>query len=282
MSQHISISGATVFWSASSATSLAKLTANLASIGLDRFAPSKPSLQVAMKAALTDLFAAPRVLVRPDRTGFSVVEEVQTPLGLRHSTILTVEAAQHHPGGMLVYPATADERDRVMRAIAAQQELVPTASITNMLTAIVKMLGGIALRQTGGIYWIPQCSVAQWAKVVAAVQGAGPNSLYTVTTVADQEGVRAVCDAIRSEMGTELAQLQEDLSSGLNVKGIKTRAAALTGMVERLRAYEDALGITLDDVRQTMCAADTVLIAASGDTGVGGDALGAFGGMDFD
>jgi hypothetical protein len=75
--------------------------------------------------------------------------------------------------------------------------------------------------------------------------------------------------------------LQEELSTGLNAKGIKARAAALSGMVERLRTYEDALGVTLDDVRQTMCAADTVLIAASGSTGVGGDAIGAFG-SDFD
>lgn len=274
-STQISMSGAIVLWSTTVATSREKLETGLASIGLEKFAPAETSPMTALKAALTDLYAGPRKLVRPDRHGFSVVEESQNLLGLTHTVVLT---AQFVRGQLEVYPPA--EQDRVVQAHASQLDLVPVSSITACLTGIVRHLGGIALRQTGGIYWIPARSTGSWAQVTDVVQKAGANTLYSITTQVDAESVRAVCDAINSEMAAEVAQMQSELTEGLTSRAGKNRAAQLSVMCDRLRNYEQSLGITLDTLRGALVTLDQGLMTHAGDQDWGaGSAISAFGSM---
>ena len=272
----ISMSGAIVLWSTTSTTSLDKLTSGLDGIGLGKFAPSQTSPQAALKAAMTDLYAGPRKLIRPDRTGFSVVEETEHPvLGLQHEVVLTALPRM----GQLEVSDPA-EQDRVVNAYAHQLDLVPVASITASLTAIVRHLGGIALRQTGGIYWIPARSTSKWAQVMAVVQSAGANTLYAITTQVDAESVRAVCDAINSEMAAEVAQMQSELADGLSARAGKRRAEQLSSMTDRLRDYEQSLGVTLDTLRGALVTLDQGLMTHAGaDDWGAGSAISAFGSM---
>lgn len=271
----ISMSGAIVLWSTTSTTSLDKLTSGLDGIGLGKFAPSQTSAQTALKFAMTDLYSGPRKLVRPDRSGFSVVEETQGVLGLQHEVVLT---AQFRGGKLEVYPPT--EQDRVASAHAHQLDLVPVAAITACLTGIVRHLGGIALRQTGGIYWIPARSTDAWAQVMSVVQSAGANTLYAITTQVDAESVRAVCDAINSEMAAEVSQMQAELTEGLSARAGKNRAAQLSTMCDRLRDYEQSLGVTLDTLRGALVTLDQGLMTHAGDQDWGaGSAVSAFGSM---
>lgn len=278
---NISISGATVFWRGTSDTEAARLQTNLDNIGLGKYAPRPVGMAHAVKAAMTSLYSKPRTLVRPDRNGFSIVEEEQTTLGLRHKVTLTVEVAQRHPDGMLAYPCEQSERDRLVQQVNAQLGLVPYTALTQCLTEIVRSLGGIALRDSGGIYWIPQCSVARWREVVVAVQASGPVKVYCASMVADQDGVRAVCDSIREEMEREVAQINADFATGLSDKAMRSRASALTAMAKRVREYEAALGVTLDTIRDGLTQTDAALIATSGEP-IGGGVAAAFAGIDFD
>ncbi len=271
----ISLSGAIVLWSTTSTTSLDKLTVGLQSIGLEKFAPNQASPQTALKSAMTDLYAGPRKLVRPDRSGFSVVEETQGVLGLQHEVVLT---AQFRGGKLETYPL--DEQDRVLHAYQHQLDLVPVAAITACLTGIVRHLGGIALRQTGGIYWIPARSMATWAQVMAVVQSAGANTLYSITTQVDAESVRAVCDAIQAEMTSEVAQMQAELTEGLSARAGKRRAEQLASMCDRLREYEQSLGVTLTTLRESLVVLDQGLMTTAGaDDWGAGSAVAAFGSM---
>lgn len=271
----ISMSGAIVLWSTTSTTSLDKLTSGLDGIGLGKFAPSQTSPQAALKAAMTDLYAGPRKLIRPDRNGFSVVEETEHPvLGLQHEVVLTALPRM----GLEVSDPT--EQDRIAQAYTHQLDLVPVASITACLTGIVRHLGGIALRQTGGIYWIPARSTDVWAQVMAVVQAAGANTLYAITTQVDAESVRAVCDAINNEMAAEVAQMQSELADGLSARAGKRRAEQLSSMTDRLRDYEQSLGVTLDTLRGALVTLDQGLMTHAGaDDWGAGSAISAFGSM---
>lgn len=278
---NISISGATVFWRGTSDTEATRLEANLTAIGLGKYAPKPTALNVALKAALTSLYAKPRTLVRPDRNGFSVVEEEQTKLGLSHKTTLTVELTMRGQDGLLIYPAEPGEQARIRQQVKAQLNLVPYSALTQCLTDIVRSLGGVALRDSGGIYWVPQMNVPRWREVVKAVQASGPVKVYCASMVADEDGVRAVCDSIREEMEREVAQISADFASGLSDKAMKSRAASLTAMAKRVREYETALGVTLDALRDGLVQTDAALIATSGEP-LGGGVAAAFAGIDFD
>jgi hypothetical protein len=278
---NISISGATVFWRGTSDTEAARLQTNLTNIGLGKYAPSPVNMGHAVKAAMTSLYSKPRTLVRPDRNGFSIVEEEQTTLGLRHKVTLTVEVAQRHPDGLLAYPCDPPARDRLVSQVKAQLGLVPYTALTQCLTNIVRSLGGVALRDSGGIYWIPQVNVPRWREVVKAVQASGPVKVYCASMVADEDGVRAVCDSIREEMESEVAQINADFATGLSDKAMKSRASALAAMAKRVREYETALGVTLDTLRDGLVQTDAALIATSGEP-LGGGVAAAFAGIDFD
>lgn len=271
--QSVSISGAAVYWSVSSSTQLDALTTGLTAVGLERFAPNQPTMTVAVKAALTDLYAAPRVLIRPDRGGFSVVDEAAGPLGLVHTTRLTVRFSN----GLSVEPVESVEFDRIVAAVQAQRELVPVAALTQMLTAIVRSLGGIQLRSTGGFYWIPARSLDLWRQVMAVVNRAGPNEVSMLTTIVDDAAVAAVSAALTAEMEAEVRQMTDELATGLSERAMKRRSEQLTALVNRLKDYEASLGTTLDTLRQSLVTLETGLIASAGGAEFGGGAVSAFG-----
>lgn len=272
--QSVSISGAAVYWSVSSSTQLDALTAGLAAVGLERFAPNQPTMTVAVKAALTDLYAGPRVLIRPDRGGFSVVDEQAGALGLIHTTRLTV---QFSGPAVSVSPPDDPDFSRIVAAIQGQRELVPVAALTQTLTAIVRSLGGIQLRQTGGFYWIPARSLGLWRQVMSAVNSAGPNEVSMLTTIVDDAAVAAVSAALTAEMEAEVRQMTDELATGLSERAMKRRSEQLTALVNRLKDYEASLGTTLDTLRQSLVTLETGLIASAGGAEFGGGAASAFG-----
>lgn len=275
---NISISGAITYWSVSSSTSREALEEGLTTAGLDRWVPSRLSIQNAIKAALTDLYAQPKTLIRPDRGGFSVVDETQGLFGLDHATRIWV-AVQNNKTPV-VSPVDHEDTSRILSAIAAQQDLVPVAQLTSMLTGIVKSLGGLSLRESGGLYWLPSPSLSKWGEVQKIMRAAGPNRVAMIQTMVDEESVAAVVDAITAEIESECAQMQAELASGLSDRAAKHRAAHLNGLVDRLRTYEASLGITLDKLREGLVILDGGLIAAAGSSDIGaGNAIAAFGGL---
>lgn len=274
---NISISGSITYWSVSSSTSREALEAGLSAAGLDRWIPSRLSVQNAVKAALTDLYAQPKTLIRPDRGGFSVVDETQGLFGLDHATRIWVAIQNNKP---VIAPADHPDADRILSAIAAQQDLVPVAQLTAMLTGIVKSLGGLSLRESGGLYWLPSPSLSKWGEVQKIMRAAGPNRVAMIQTMVDEESVAAVVDAITAEIESECAQMQAELASGLSERAAKHRAAHLSGLVDRLRTYEASLGVTLDKLREGLVILDGGLIAAAGSSDIGaGNAIAAFGGL---
>jgi hypothetical protein len=274
---NISISGAITYWSVSSSTSRDMLVAGLNAAGLSKYEPALMSVQNAVKAALTDLYAQPKTLIRPDRGGFSVVDEAEGLFGLHHSTRVWVAIQNGKP---VVNPPEYPDADRILQSVAYQQDLVPVVQLTAMLTSIVKSLGGLSLRESGGLYWLPKPSLSKWAEVQQILRNAGPNRVAVIQTMVDEESVAAVVEAITTEIEAEVGQMQSELASGLSDRAAKHRASQLNGLVDRLRTYESSLGITLDKLREGLVILDGGLIAAAGSSDIGaGSAIAAFGGL---
>lgn len=154
--------------------------------------------------------------------------------------------------------------------------------MTGALTAIVGHLGGVSMRPTGGIYWIPQRSLEMWGKVIKAVQNSGASAVYMAQTVADAESVRAVCAAIQAEVGAEVERIRNDLAEGLTNRSGRVRSAQLSALGNRLREYESDLGTTLGDLRDALSQMEHALLAAAGteDWGAGSVATMFGGGFD--
>jgi hypothetical protein len=86
----LDIGGAVVFWSLAEWSHRARLQSQLATLGLEALVPDARPAPACLRAALDEVFAGPRVLVRPlaTRDGFAVVREDRGTAGNQYQTDL--------------------------------------------------------------------------------------------------------------------------------------------------------------------------------------------------
>ena len=94
----LEIGGAVAFWSLAEWSDRARLEAEFSPLGLHSLVPDPRPAPACLRAALDEVFAGPRVLVRPlaTRDGFVVVKEDRGPAANRYQTELTARGLQHH------------------------------------------------------------------------------------------------------------------------------------------------------------------------------------------
>jgi hypothetical protein len=125
-------------------------------------------------------------------------------------------------------------------------------------------LGGTTLREVGGVYWLPESGLETWSKVINAFQMAGPKTkVYCMQTVMDAETIRAVKDAIVSEVSASAGGLVEEIRSGsLGTVALETRKSRATQLHQRVKQYEEVLQDTLEHLHQVIAVAETAAASA--------------------
>lgn len=119
---------------------------------------------------------------------------------------------------------------------------------------LVKLLGhcqGVRLRESGGIYWIPNQTLPVWKKVTEAVEQAGhTNTCYLLRTVLDGNCIRAVMDAIASEVADAVNRMMVELEShSLQEKALENRLERCKALDSRISFYGAVLGKGLDELK---------------------------------
>jgi len=143
-------------------------------------------------------------------------------------------------------------------------------TMSRALVRVVNHLHGIALKkETGSFYWLPDDALATWKKVCDVFEDAGPgNRTSRLLTSLDAAGVASVIQSLTAEIKGDVAQLDEQLSSG--TLGDKTRESTWTKRVEEIQAkqeklqeYERTLGENLDELKGLCSAMENQLVFAS-------------------
>src|SRR5438093_130297 len=87
--------------------------------------------------------------------------------------------------------------------IAAEFEelcgLITGDSVTKSLVSICTKLGGISLKPSGGVYWIPDHNLGDWVCVAQAVERCpvhGACAVYLIRHSMDEDAMRAVRDGL--------------------------------------------------------------------------------------
>jgi len=266
--------GVVALWETSSDFSLQRVADAFASVGQGKAAPRKRTPLAALKAAMHALAGkATGRRVAPMGDGYALLVEhvdvaakrVETSQGLTawletspYSTALVLAAND---------PAALPE---LSASWAAEKEKVDGASVSECLVAACAGLGGIALRRSGGVYWLPASAADDWrrlAKGVEAASAGGTARCYAVSTGGDPESVRAIAESFVREADALVAESAAELDAG-NVSGrvATARAARLADLVAQAEQYEKTLATSLADVKARVTAAqdrlaDSALIA---------------------
>ena len=274
--------GAIVYWNGAP-TDRQKLTDGLTAIGMEDYVPCQrteaASLKMALEEFIDDAIAERRTtrthktkqdgervqrdkLVQPLRNqkenGFEVVDVTRKD----DANDYVVDFAARVIDGQVRISRGYASQSKVQSAYEVYRATLGGSAIGGALIDIVKDLGGVTLRDSGGIYWLPDEKLEKWEQVIGAFEAAGDNQVYMVRTIMDAKTVRAVNDAIVDEVIKASGALADEIRDGkLGEQAIETRLQRAKSLHARVAGYELILGQTMVHLHD--CIGIAELAAAS-------------------
>lgn len=265
--KNISHDGAVVFWSAGESRH-ADLLRGLEAIGLEKYAPNGKTDEAALKATLDDYCSSKRTMLRrigrdkivqkhkSGADGFDVVDVELS--GKDTSNAYTVDfSARVENGRVIVYGGYANTYE-LQEAWDAHKCLLTGSQVsTSLVSLAVKYLGGVRIKDEGGVYWLPGHAVSAWDNIAAVFESAGRNSVYRMTVEMNQESIRAVKDAVVKEVSQAAGAIVEEIrNNDYGQEALDRRLSAAMALRNRVKEYELILGETLEHLHSVLDVAE--------------------------
>jgi hypothetical protein len=263
----LDVGGAVVFWALADWTSRQRLEAEFGGLGLGALVPDPRPAPACLRAALDEAFAGPRVLVRPlaSRDGFAVVKEDRGLAANRYDTQLTARVAGTPP--TLTFDPWDGRAVLVEEGYRRQLGRVPAAQVSAALVKVVEALGGIRLRPSGAVYWVPGHRLEDFAAAAGAVERAAenrPSSVYLLRHRLDRDAVRAVRDSVVHEVRAEADRICAEVTGGdLGARALEARQKHAGELRQKVLLYEELLSVGLRGLHAAIDQADQAAATAA-------------------
>lgn len=159
------------------------------------------------------------------------------------------------PVGRLKFGSGVSQLD--MDVVRAQYdhflETLTPQDVSSWLVDIMVSLDAVALRDTGGVYFVPPTSLDRLNRITDALKSVSAHAVHKVRALRTEDAVAGILDALELEANTEYNSISSDLSSGkLGSRGLTTRAEQCEAVESKLTRYEELLDVTLDRQRQLL------------------------------
>ncbi|WP_020475826.1 hypothetical protein [Zavarzinella formosa] len=265
---NLDIGGGVVFWTLADHTDRDKLREAFRPLDLENHVPEPRLPSAVLRDALEEVLGGSRVLVRPlaDRDGFTVVREERGRTNNAYVTELVAKVACPDPIRLDIEPL--DERASLIHDACRRHAVrIPAAQMSAAMVRIVESLGGTRLRPGGAVYWVPGPKLDDWTQAAEAVEKSSegrPSAVYVLRHKLDADAVRAVRDAVITEVRAEASRIQTEVSSGeLGGRALETRKRQAAELRRKVNLYEDILSIALSGLHQAVDEADQAAAMAS-------------------
>jgi len=218
-----------------------------------------------LKSALVSVYGSRRCLIRPleGRSGYLVVQEKgdgEGNISLEHLPLFSVDVPTGPKGIVFSDPKTGDSVEALHATTVRNQfwdelDKVPSHKVARALVTMIDFMGGTVLRETGGIYWIPERTLPVWKKVVDVVESASPgksNFIYALNTAMDDDCFRSVIAALTHSVSSEMERIREKVQSGnLGKKALNTQNNRAGDLRQKVESYEKMFSTTLAELKNT-------------------------------
>jgi len=272
--------GAIVLWRLSGETNYGHLKAAFVAQGVEeKLLPDLPSPQEALQRAMRE-HVSKRTLLRTlpgRRAGFALVDEYEateqeasegTPLRyrVRFTTRLVSVEGQAEPTLECSNTALA-EFNKVVADYQLNLTKLTAEDTASWLSAMVRGVSAVPLRDTGGVYFVPRETLPLWRKLVAALKTASATYVAEIPALRSTEAIGAILDSLSREAAQQMAGMEEELKeaavASLGGRAIKTRVGKCEAMAEKLEVYERLAGVSLDELRSRLEGLRANLAAAA-------------------
>ena len=269
------VNGAIVFWSVGP-TRRDLLRQRLTDLGLERYEPAERTDDSALLNALSDYCRGENArLKREDRDkivqrrqtrkdGFEIVD-VERQKRQNHYT--SDFGAKAEDGRVCVDNSYSglSLQERLQELFDQQKATLTGASVGKALVELLSDLGAVCLRDAGGVYWLSEEALDEWAKAAEAVEESalarGKNQVQMCNLVRNDHSCKAIRDGITQEIQTVAAALAEEITGcTLGEDAMRSRIEQAHKLHDRITAIEESLGETLGNLH---AVASTVEQAAT-------------------
>lgn len=233
--------GAIVLWRLSGEVNYTALAAEWEKRGLDaRLLPALPSPTVALHRAVEGQ-RGPRRLVRPlgGRNGWAVVAEKAEEDDLDYSIQTRVKLDTAHR--IVIDPAEGEMAVSLRAAFDHYLDTLVLGDISEWLCDRVVGLHAVPLRDTGGVYFIPRSSVADWQRMASALEAASDCVCHEIAALQTAEAVECILDAVAQEVENEAAAMEKEIND-LGERGLRNRMEHCEKVEAKIELYEGLLG----------------------------------------
>ena len=154
--------------------------------------------------------------------------------------------------------------ERIREAFDIAKGVITGNDISGWLCKRLEKLGAVALRESGGFYFLPQDACAKWEQIKRAVHAASSHKIHGVPALRSKDAVDAILSAIETETRKECDQIGEEIAGNVGKRALETREKRTTELLERIARYEELLGVKLEALRDatkaTRAAVATTLL----------------------
>jgi hypothetical protein len=266
---HLDVGGAVAFWTLAEWSDRDRLRREFHSLGLVSYVPDPRPASAALRDALDQVLGGPRVRVRPRaaKDGFAVVREDRGVDRNHYATALVARVTEGKHPHPVIDPWDHPQVPAVRDAFAMQLGRLPAAQLSAALVRVVDVLGGTRLRPSGAVYWVPGPKLDDWARVGRAVEVAadgGASAVYLLRHRLDADAVRAVRDAVVTEVQAEAERIRVEVAAGhLGGRALETRQGQAADLRAKVLLYEDLLNVGLAGLHRAVDAADQAAATAA-------------------
>lgn len=277
---NISASGAVVYWQLHDTDRVA-LNLQLHGLGLEKYQVAPRSDAGALKAAIRGCFSGNRGR-KYDKLILGLEDESIDGYEVRNVTRGAEENSITHDFSVTVRDSIVaitkgsfHATDAIQKFYGDAKRVAPANSVSVALIGIIENeLEGVVLRAHGGVYWVPEHRLEQLQKVATAVETASlseaqrefdhrGNKVYRVRTAIDEGTIRAVKDAIVSEVNAAAAAMRSSIATNeLGKRALERRETQAHGLHARVAKYEEILGEALTALHETVYAAEVEIRAS--------------------
>ena len=234
--------GAITLWHLSGDVESGKLRKAWVAAGEDpRLLPRLPTAGVALHRAMLDE-RGPRLLVRPLQggKGWALVSEQAKGDDLEHRIDLRGKVVKGE-----VEIECSEEEEPIARRIHSAFERYTSfhsgGDIGSWLVDLAYRLRAVAIRETGGVYFVPKQNVERWSLWGRALEAASACTVYQIPAVGTKEAATCIMAAVSAEAEAEATRMEEELTE-LGKRGLRNRANHCDALRDKLKGYEDLLG----------------------------------------
>lgn len=271
---HLDTMGIIVTWSPDGEANLESIKKAFDAIGMGHMAPTPRTLGQALRAALVRQFSKKNRRVAPAGKGYEVLFEKPVENEVRIESEHVMSAWTTVEGGEEfvvcdVPEFTVDGETHTMQDVAewveAARRRTDGAAIGEALVSVGAALNGVAIRESGGGYWIPSSSIGRWMQLVEGLNAAGrPMRMRVWDTASSARSIESTIDSVSSLVDKKCDDIMAAIEKGnLGVRAIDSRTDEAVSLVAQLAEYEKVLGHGLEALKQKVLEVQTATVQAA-------------------